>query len=431
MKKQTRLARALTGLLLIVGGFSEAFAQHRDRTEIIYAFRNYSRPAPIRMILVGEIRSKIKVAKPRDIKSPYVGYDTREDQVTVKVVNRKGLKVGQKLFIIDKNPYHKKFRNGLVVGEITVRAVFFHPFFGHVLTGTGILLRVREGMFVARTLDTENLARAFERKRKGDFYYQRGDKERALSNYYAALEADRALPGAHSALGRVYLEMDMAGEGSLPVRALSEFQLAWRNRRNFRYKYDEYRFYLDYMKALYFAYSLRRFSATRGELLVNYLDKIRMVGNEALRIKGDDRDVLLNLGRAEYYRMTYLVREPKALNDTRKKAADYLKQVLSRPGSEPEPHRTAFLFYFSLYDSMRRASDGEKLYRASRPLIYYSPDFTRWEDGEYTTKSRGPVLPGRERLKRLLLYHYEKYNLYLDRSSSKPDPEVRAIYRRL
>ena len=193
----------------------------RDRKELVFAFRNYKGSRPIRMMLVGEIRSKIKVAEVFDTNSPFLGVDMRLDQVTVKVLNRQGLKIGQKLYIIDKDPYHKQYRNGLIVGEITVSSIFNNPVYGWSLTGTGILLRVREGQFVARTLETENLDRAYVLKRQGDHHRNRGDIRSAIASYQSALDADQGLPEAHASLGRVYYELALENGRELPIRALA------------------------------------------------------------------------------------------------------------------------------------------------------------------------------------------------------------------
>ena len=413
---------------LLLNIFPLTHINGRDRTELIYAFRNFRKPTYIRMLLVGEIRSKIKVAKPREIHSPYLGYDTRLDQVTVKVANRKGLKVGQKLYVIDKNPYHKKFRNGLIIGEITARAIFYHPFFGWVLTGTGILLRVREGMFIARTLDTENLERAFEQKKKGDFYFNRGNMERAISNYSAALEADRNLPEAHAALGLVYYQMAKRRRNELPIRALSEYKMAWQSRENFRYRYDKFQFYLNYIRTLNYTYNIRRFSASRKELLDNYLKQTIKIGKAALRMKGDSKDALLYICRAQYYLMRYYQdRGGKNYMHARDNAGKFLKQLLKKPASKAEIHRIAFLYYASLYFEIKSEKVTTEIkYKKIKNTINFSKNFYRWED----IKFRGRVR-GLHHFKRLLLYHASKYYLYLDHAQNKRDPEVASLYRQL
>ena len=395
--------------------FPGELSAQRNQKQIIYAFRNYTRPSPTKMILVGEIRSKIKVAKAQDVKSPYLGYDTRLDQVTVNVVNRTGLKAGQKLYVIDKNPYHKKFRNGLIVGEIKVRAILYNSFYGWVLTGTGILLRVREGMFVARTLDSEKLEAAYETKKRGDYHYNRGDTERAITAYHDALEADQGLPEAHAALGRLYLDLARRQKDENPVRALGEFERAWRSRNNFRYKYDKFRFYLDYMETLFFSYQQRRLDTgglnNRDEFM-GILERIIMVGKEARLLKPRGAAVLLHLGRAEFLRMRLfagLNRTGGEQERARKQAGMYFIELFKRTVIGEEAHRVAFLYYFDLYGEITHDPKVENTkLQFFAPMFRYSNDFKRWEDIRF-----GNTGQGADRLRRMLIYHARQYFRYL------------------
>ena len=221
----------------------------RSQGEIVYAFRDPRSITPIKMTLVGEIKSKIKSAEIYDKDSPFKNYDTRLDQVTVRVVNREGIKRGQKLYVIDKNPHHEQYRNGLIVGEIVVESILKNPFYGLVLTGKGILLRVREGQFVARTLESENLAEALRIKKRGDALYARGLTAEAMAEYLKAIAFDRELADAHAALAYLYyLEAQKSGE--YPVRSLSHYRQAFKYRQNFDTDLDRYRFLTRYLAAL-------------------------------------------------------------------------------------------------------------------------------------------------------------------------------------
>ena len=338
-----------------------------DRVELIYAFWNYRNPTPTRMILVGEIQNKSKVAEVHDQASPF-GYDTRLDQVTVKVVNRDGLKVGMRLYVIDKDPFHARYRDGLVVGEIEVVSSLYNPFYGWVLTGKGILLRVRTGHFVARTLETENLERAYILKRRGDHYAARGNFEQAISSYNEALVADQSLPEAHSAMGAVYLGMAMRSGDELPIRALDAFQRAWENRVNFRFDHEEFEFYRYYIEALQLAYDLRRSEATREANLVQYLDRALEVGETARRI-AETPDLLTRLARAHYFRMLYYSprrnpEEREAYRTSFDATADLLKTVLDSEHEEPELFRIAILYYGRALLEMRADTPEEIRVRA-------------------------------------------------------------------
>jgi tetratricopeptide (TPR) repeat protein len=238
---------SLTVLVFLLALPGALFA--RSKPELIYAFRNHQATAPIKMILVGEIKSKIKAAEIYDKDSPFRDYDTRLDQVTVRVVNREGIKPGQKLYVIDKNPHHEKYRNGLIVGEIVVESILNNPFYGLVLTGKGILLRVREGQFVARTQESENLEKALRIKKRGDALRSRGEISQAMAEYLKSIAADRELADAHAALADLYSE-EARSSGEYPVRALSHYRQAFKHRQNFDTQLDRYRFYVNYLRTL-------------------------------------------------------------------------------------------------------------------------------------------------------------------------------------
>lgn len=351
--------RAILGLLLIFGtvvaGAGPLAAQ---RNEIIYAFRNFKTEPPTRMILVGEIQSKTKVATVETIESPFPGYDIRKDQVNVKVQNRRGLKVGQKLYVIDKDPFHSQYRNGLIVGEIKVTSVLYNPFYGWVVTGTGILLRVREGQFVARTLDTENLERAYALKKRGDHYANRGDFERAISSYNEALVADSTLPEANAALGELFFQIARDSGRELPVRALSEYNRAWGNRVNFRYDYEKFAYYKRFMQTLYYTYRLRQLEATRDDGLVRLLDRIVEIAAEAREVQ-DHPDVRMALARAHYYRMVYYETErnpeERRLHDAAdERAGALLKELVEARPPDAEVYRLALLYYGRRYEALAR-----------------------------------------------------------------------------
>lgn len=221
----------------------------REKAEVIYAFPNYKTTSPIRMILVGEIKSKIKAAEIFDKDSPFQKYDTRLDQITVRVVNREGIKPGMKLYVIDKNPHHEKFRNGLITGEVVVESILNNPFYGLVLTGKGIFLRVKEGQFVARTLESESMEKALLIKKRGDALRTRGEIARAMAEYLKAVDTDRRLADAHAALGELYLD-EARKSGEVPVRSLTHYRLAWKHRQHFDTKLDQFRFLTGFLQAL-------------------------------------------------------------------------------------------------------------------------------------------------------------------------------------
>ncbi|MBE7439359.1 MAG: hypothetical protein HS115_12945 [Spirochaetales bacterium] len=318
------------------------------QSQLIYAFRNYTRPEPQKMILVGEITSKTKAAILQKVDAT-PGYDVRPDQITVKVLNPAGLKVGQKLYVIDKDPFHTRYRNGLIVGEVKVEAILQSKFYGDVLTASGILLRVREGHFVARTLGSENLEEAMLLKREGDYYLARQDTARALQAYKKALLKDADLPEAHAALGALYLGQSLK-QRTPPVQALGEFALAWKNRDNFNYKNDKYQFYQDYLEALHEQAQVRLLEGgrSRPERIEEYLGRLFEVARAVEELIGQkDRQAQIQLLRGHYLRTRlYLAAGSplfRARYDESQRMVDSLLQELAEGPGHKEVYRIAAL----------------------------------------------------------------------------------------
>lgn len=409
-----------SGILLLT--VSEA-SYAREKSEVIYAFRNYSAASPQKMLLVGEIKSKTKEARAYEKDSPYQMYDTRLDQVTVRVVNRSGLKVGQKLYIIDKNPHHKKFRNGLIVGEIEVDAILNNPFYGWVLTGKGILLRVREGQFVARTLQTENLDNARLLKKRADRSRSQGRTEEAIQRYQKALAQDNALPEAHAALGALFLE-EAEKTGELPVRAASELDLAFKYRNNFEYKSDRFDFYKDYMQAHYSVYRQQKHTLARGSNMNIHINKIIRAADECVQMTTHP-DCRLHRVRAYYEAMEYYspqttAEDRKNYDEYREKTAADLKwlndnlygfdrftasmrnfrnaelKAADTGLSAGEYHRTGALFYHELLGELPKNGMETKQKELTDLVQYHLDQFSRY----YPQKNDPEIEVVREALNR-------------------------------
>ena len=128
---------------------------------------------------------------------------------------------------------------------------------------------------------------------------------------------------------------------------------------NIRYDYEEFRFYQNYMDALFFAYRQRRLEASRDENLVGHLDQIIEIAEQARQI-ADHPEVRLALARAHYNRMLYYAtgenpsRAPE--NRARLDASDRILAELLRGLVEefrhPEVYRLAVLYYGREWQSL-------------------------------------------------------------------------------
>ena len=432
-RKRPEILQILTGIsvFLTLSSFFPCSGT-LEGAELIYAFRSYDSLRPEKMLLVGEIRTKTKAPEPYKTDTPFLNYDNRLDYVTIKVLDRQGIKVGQKLYVIDKKPFHKQHRNGLIMGEVIVRSIIYNQFYGWVITAAGNLLRVREGHFVARTLDSENLERAFVTKKKGDHYYNRNEYPEAIAAYEEALEQDNNLPEAHAALGKIYLQEARESGREEPVRAISQFEAAWATRQNFRYEYDAYQFYLDYMDALILRFEDdRSVSMARDrDRLLRYLERAHEAGREAIKMKRnfpgevENRLFLVNFRMAQAFRTPSTGEERTRYDRAMGEIQELLKTLLSDVSSDPILHRTAILFYGMLYEKSRGVAriEQEKLVEG----LYQSPVYRL-----YRSTRSGPVLSDTvDRIRSLLSYHREMYYRTLEKGRGV-DPEVEGILKEI
>lgn len=387
--------RILFTILVLAGSiWSPATGLHgAGGAELIYAFRSYDALRPEKMLLVGEIRTKTKAPEPFKTDTPFLNYDNRLDFITIKVVNKEGIKVGQKLYVIDKNPFHSQYRNGLVMAEVIVRSIIHNPFYGWVITASGNLLRVREGHFVARTLDSENLEKAYMTKKEGDHYYYRGDLDRAITSYSSALEQDSTLPEAHAALGRIYFQEALERTGEDPIRAAGEFEAAWRARENFRYTYDADQFYLDYMDTLLYRYDLKA-KDSRSARIGWMLDRVVEVGR--LAKKGDPMIATDASIRIFYAAVNGVIQSGSPVGKVKSSdpAPDYrtllkteLGALLEKPESSPIFHRGAILYYESLRRKAKTVAEVE--IRDDVSFYYNRPLYRLYRSGRMMDRATG------------------------------------------
>ena len=394
-----------------------------DKTLHVYAFRNFRLAKPEKMVLVGEIQSKTKEPS-LNSKKTLSEYDTRPDRITVKIINRKNLKPGQKIYIIDKNPYHELFRDGHVVGEAEIISIYYSSFYGSwALSARGLLLRIRKGQFVARSMETESLELAYESKRKGDHYAALGKYEEAIASYRQALSNDIKLAEAHAGLAQVSFRnsKEQGKIKSIAIEALNSYEQAWKYRKNFRYRREELAFYHNYIEALEDSHQLHNRRASRETRTLKYLDRIIEAAKEAVRIETAPRKDFAGkssrteakpglrsstaLAQAHYHRMLYHdsqsnPRERKEYDHSQREADKWLKKLLAMDQKNGKSLQVAILFYYHRYQSLNTQNPKEAQ--------------MRYELRKLLVGQLGPY-----------------YNLYLNPKKERRDPTVDSILARL
>ena len=395
-----------------------------EKTVHIYAFRNFRLAKPEKMILVGEIQSKTKEPI-LNSKEELGEYDMRPDRITVKIFTRKGLRRGQKLYVIDKNPYHDLFRDGHIVGEAEVISIFYSSFYGSwALSARGRLLRIRKGQFVARGQETEGLELAYESKRRGDHYAALGKYEEAIASYRQALDADISLAEAHAGLAQIYSQnrREYSKIESAAVEVLNSYEKAWQHRKNFHYQHEKLAFYHDYIEALEreYKHSYRLRSRKSGPSAqtqsLKYLDRIIEVAEAAVTLEKPiskynkaEKNFSLKSGtalaQAHYYRMLYYLpqsnsNERKEYDYSQREADKWLKKILNLDQKNARSLGVAILFYYHRYQVLNTRNPNDRQIRSKlRKLIL---------------EQLGPY-----------------YKLYLNPKKEKYDPAIISILNRI
>ncbi len=381
--------RPLVFLCLVCFLSSEYFPIAK-REDTIYSFWDGAKQVSTKMKVVGETVS-IEKAPVFDTKADSsLNVDTRPDVVTVKIHFNSGIRIGQILYLVEKDPDHKAMRDGNIVGQFEVKSIFHTTFFGLQLRGEGYMRLIEDRtMFVAMPQEMENLDEAIVKKREGDYFYAIGDKATAIKAYKKAISIDSIYPEAHFALGKLHMQ---GGEGY--ISAGFEFGLAYKNREKFRDNHEKYLFFVRYMKYLLYKYKLEK-KRTLNELNLCYeLERL------AIQIAPEDFDITISSAEANFLHYRFLESSPpnpetRNLTLSKMKRTEDLLEKAEKMRKEDSNLQRLFVLYS--YDKLRSVK--------GRTILTY--DMKKESDA----------------LKDAIQRHAQSYLLYLPKSKT-PDKET-------
>lgn len=173
----------------------------------LHAFRDYGNSSVQKMEILGEVTSKshmISKNRPR-----LLDYDTREMILSAKLIEHQGIRIGDTIYIIQKDPDHRKYLNGLIVGKATVFSIFQTEFQGWMIKARGNLSMVRKGHFIARLDFGSERNTALEYLKKGDKYSVLGDYAKAYYWYKKSLDTDSQRPETYLKLTQLTFAQGM------------------------------------------------------------------------------------------------------------------------------------------------------------------------------------------------------------------------------
>ncbi|EMM88592.1 tetratricopeptide repeat protein [Leptospira interrogans] len=262
--------------------------------ELVYAFRDPGKPEKEKMILVGEtvLYDKVKpIEEKGKNKHLDIGVDTRADLVTIKINFDPGLRVGQTLYLIEKDFDHKNYKNGNIVAQIEIKSIFQTSFIGKRARGIGNLSLVKnKNLMVAAPLASEKAEPAIVERKMGDYHFSRNEIAEAIRSYKHTISLDPSSPMGHFRLGLLYKKT-----GEAYISAGSEFSMAWNNRKRFENSQEELEFYTEYIDYLNHKYD------TEGFKNQSILSKSMEVIQEAFKLTRSDSELLTHSALTYYY----------------------------------------------------------------------------------------------------------------------------------
>lgn len=326
---------------------------------LAFAFKSQNSLDPLRMVVVGEVVGIEKASYfEADKLSAELDVDTRPDTVTLKVASPKGLRVGQTLYLLEKNQDHKTYRDANIVGMVTVRSVFQTTFFGWQVRGDGYLRLIEDRpVTAARLLDATKYEEANIAKKQGDHFVAKGKLEEAIRLYKRAISLDPNYPDTHFALGKVHWN---DGEGY--VSAAYEFSQAWKNRERFSNSQEQLLFYLEYMRFLIYQFK------TEGKENTKSLELLPQIAKEARSLNPKNYEAWLYSFESAYLQFVRAnvlasgVDSRKSKEEWSEKAEDALFRAVNLRKSDYYLHKLACEFY-NLKWKETRNTPKEKEYR--------------------------------------------------------------------
>lgn len=340
--------RALLLLILCLNPFTLSFAGER---KIVYAFRSATDLNHIKMAIIGETIS-IEKASVFATKPEYnmMNLDIRPDMVTIKVLYNPGIRVGQTLYLLEKNHNHDAYKDGNIVGQIKVVSVFKTSFFGERLRGEGYLRLIEnKPMTAAMELHSEKLHDAIIVKKQGDYFVKKGDIGNAILSYKKSIQLDNNFPDAHYALAK--LHNSKSGEGY--VSASFEYSQAWKHRSKFREINDKFAFFVDYIRFANHRYKLE--SSNSLSLGIKSLQKAIHIYEEGKRIHANDFSLTAAIAETYFLLYEYSHRSEGSIAN-RQKNSDYetmakkfIEKALKIKKEDYQLQRLATLYYYERY----------------------------------------------------------------------------------
>ncbi len=191
----------------------------------VHVFNHYRGSNLQHMEIIGRVISQGRIMN-RNYKK-ILNYDTREKIITARIDRKESVRLGDKIYVIKKEPNHKQYKDGYIIAEGEVYSLFKTEFQGWLMKARGFFSHVVPGYYIAVDIDKELRNQAYVLLRKGDRSFFLKNYAEALSFYEKSLESDPSKPETYLKLASLSKQLGLNTKTSNYIRE------AWQRLRNF------------------------------------------------------------------------------------------------------------------------------------------------------------------------------------------------------
>lgn len=184
--------------LLILPGYTDLSA---SSTYKIYAYHSYANPEHKKMNLIGQVTSSSKLMD--NTRQRLLNYDTRTMIITARLYDAEAVRLGDTVYLIDKAPDHRKYKNGYIIGQGEIVSIFQTEFQGWMLKAKGNFSMIQKGHFIAIEMPVGARHEAELAFRQAERDLEFSDVPSAIHNLKISLEKDPKRPETSYQLARL------------------------------------------------------------------------------------------------------------------------------------------------------------------------------------------------------------------------------------
>ncbi|RME87922.1 MAG: hypothetical protein D6767_11060 [Candidatus Hydrogenedentota bacterium] len=162
------------------------------RSYEVHAFRGYNTLGMQKMLIIGQVASRTMINEVGTVR--LLNYDTRQMVLTAKVYEWKNLRLGDKIYILEKDPDHNRYKNALIVAEAEIYSIFKTEFQGWMLKARGNLSMVKKGQFIAIPYNHKRQLAARQAYKTGEMLQAAGREAEAFREYRKSFNTDSQNP---------------------------------------------------------------------------------------------------------------------------------------------------------------------------------------------------------------------------------------------